>query len=115
LAAGAHNYIEAALTGPLAHRVADYRDGLDLLDAEALRRHGVGFADATDSVQDAVLRLVEQRPFFELLREHTIEGLLGDPVHGGNRGHIGWTLIGYRRPGLPITAAAQGSVEGRSL
>ena len=33
--------------------------------------------------------------FFELLRTHTMYGLLGNPSYGGNRDRIGWKLIGF--------------------
>jgi hypothetical protein len=29
------------------------------------------------------------------LRNDTIEGMFGDPMYGGNRDLVGWTLIGY--------------------
>jgi gluconate 2-dehydrogenase gamma chain len=41
---------------------------------------------------------IEHSRFFELLRRHTIEGMFCDPMHGGNAGLIGWTLIGYPGP-----------------
>jgi hypothetical protein len=36
--------------------------------------------------------------FFETLRAHTIEGMLSDPVHGGDRVFAGWRLLGYPGP-----------------
>jgi gluconate 2-dehydrogenase gamma chain len=33
-----------------------------------------------------------------MLRQHTIEGMFCDPLHGGNAGLIGWQLIGYPGP-----------------
>jgi gluconate 2-dehydrogenase gamma chain len=36
--------------------------------------------------------------FFRVLRQHTIEGMFSDPMHGGNAGLIGWQLIGYPGP-----------------
>ena len=38
------------------------------------------------------------RTSFRLLRQHTIEGMFSDPMHGGNAGLIGWQLIGYPGP-----------------
>jgi gluconate 2-dehydrogenase gamma chain len=48
--------------------------------------------------QDERLRAIESSLFFRLLRQHTIEGLFSDPMHGGNAGLIGWQLIGYPGP-----------------
>lgn len=36
--------------------------------------------------------------FFQILRGHTMAGFFADPVHGGNRGMVGWKLIGF--PGV---------------
>lgn len=33
--------------------------------------------------------------FFEMLHEHTIQGMFCDPVYGGNRNMVGWKLINY--------------------
>ncbi|MBV9873174.1 MAG: gluconate 2-dehydrogenase subunit 3 family protein [Verrucomicrobia bacterium] len=35
---------------------------------------------------------------FAVIREHTVEGYFCDPVYGGNRGAIGWQLVGF--PGV---------------
>ena len=41
---------------------------------------------------------METTYFFRLLRQHTIEGMFCDPMHGGNADMIGWQLIGYPGP-----------------
>lgn len=41
---------------------------------------------------------VDPGAFFETLRTDTIEGMFADPQYGGNRGMVGWTLIGYPGP-----------------
>lgn len=33
--------------------------------------------------------------FFTTLRTDTIEGMFADPAYGGNRGMVGWALLGY--------------------
>lgn len=48
--------------------------------------------------QDSRLRAIEATPFFRLLRQHTLEGMFCDPMHGGNRDLIGWQLIGFPGP-----------------
>ena len=37
--------------------------------------------------------------FFDLLWRNTEEGFFSDPLYGGNRGMVGWKLLGF--PGLP--------------
>ena len=57
-----------------------------------------GFASLSPADQDAKLRAIEKSHFFQLLRQHTIEGMFCDPMHGGNAGLIGWQLVGYPGP-----------------
>ncbi len=66
-----------------------YREGLKLL---------TGLTKLTPEEQDNRLRLIEASPFFLLLRQHTLEGMFCDPMHGGNRDLIGWQLIGFPGP-----------------
>jgi gluconate 2-dehydrogenase gamma chain len=66
-----------------------YREGLKPLQ---------GLASLPPAEQDARLRAIETTTFFRLLRQHTIEGMFSDPLHGGNAGMIGWQLIGYPGP-----------------
>lgn len=63
-----------------------------------IRKLGPDFAAADGSQQDARLEAMEKTHFFQLLRQHTIEGVFCDPMHGGNAGLIGWQLLGYPGP-----------------
>jgi gluconate 2-dehydrogenase gamma chain len=56
------------------------------------------FADVPAAEQDTRLRGIEKTMFFRMLRQHTVEGMFSDPLHGGNAGLIGWQLIGYPGP-----------------
>ena len=56
------------------------------------------FADLPVDAQVQKLASIERTSFFELLREHTIEGMFCDPMHGGNANLVGWRLIGYPGP-----------------
>ena len=53
---------------------------------------------ACTAAQDAKLHEIESTYFFRLLRQHTIEGMFCDPMHGGNADLIGWQLIGFPGP-----------------
>jgi gluconate 2-dehydrogenase gamma chain len=66
-----------------------YREGV---------RQLANFVDLPPEQQDQRLRAIEASMFFRLLRQHTIEGMFSDPMHGGNAGLIGWQLIGYPGP-----------------
>lgn len=67
-----------------------YRDGIASLGAD--------FDRLAPEAQDAKLRQMEDSYFFSLLRQHTLEGMFSDPMHGGNAGMVGWQLIGYPGP-----------------
>lgn len=67
-----------------------YREGLILLGAD--------FGPLAPAEQDGKLRSIETSLFFRMLRQHTIEGMFCDPMHGGNVDLIGWQLIGYPGP-----------------
>jgi gluconate 2-dehydrogenase gamma chain len=49
--------------------------------------------------QIQLIQAVEHTEFFDLLRTHTMYGLLGNPSYGGNRDQIGWKLIGFDNHG----------------
>jgi len=66
-----------------------YREGV---------RQLANFVEVPAEQQDQRLRAMETSIFFKMLRQHTIEGMFSDPMHGGNAGLIGWQLIGYPGP-----------------
>jgi gluconate 2-dehydrogenase gamma chain len=66
-----------------------YREGIRKLP---------GFDGLGPAEQDAALRQIETSEFFALLRQHTIEGMFSDPMHGGNADMVGWQLIGFPGP-----------------
>jgi len=90
-----------------------FRLGLAKLDEAARKVHGVAFADLAPQQQDALLAEAEQGKldfgalpsgaFFAALLDATMEGFLSDPIYGGNRGKIGWKLVGF--PGVHASYA----------
>lgn len=123
LEAGAARYIDLGLGGALADSRAIYAAGLADLEARARALHGTGFSGLDAEAQDALLETIEQDDravrgdatafpivpsvFFDLVLEHTIQGTFCDPHYDGNRGFIGWTLVGYPGIRLAVTAADQ--------
>ena len=111
------DYVDRALAGPLEGHRESYRANLPALDAYARGLHGEAFAALGAVQQDAVLAALEDgsatgfdpssRAFFDLVRVHAIEGMFGDPSHGGNAGHVGWKLIGFPGPLGTFTEADQ--------
>lgn len=110
-------YIDRALGGELASLRATYSAGLAAVDAYAQGRFGGALADLPAAQQDAVLTAMEQnvatgfpggsRAFFDLVREHCLQGMFGDPVHGGNEDFVGWDLVGFPGVKLSFSAAEQ--------
>ena len=93
--AGVVWFMDAALGGFMAGARAPVLEGL-----ASLRRRGAdagipgGFAALERSRQIELLNAVEGEPFFETLRFMTIAGMFAMPAYGGNRGHVGWAMIG---------------------
>ena len=97
---------------------ATYLEGLRELDERSQSRFGSSFHELSPDRQDDVLASLEgelppeqsatvvmQLPtweeglsFFRLLVLHTRQGFYGDPVYGGNRGGVGWRVVGFPGP-----------------
>jgi gluconate 2-dehydrogenase gamma chain len=95
--AGVIYFIDRALATFASDQRDDYEKGLPVLQAkmQELFPGAPKFSQATFDQQDAVLKALEGEPIFELLRTHTVMGFLADPARGGNRGEVGWKLIGF--------------------
>jgi len=86
-----------------------YRIAIREIDQHCKAASGRPFAQLA---RDAQFRMLEQlekdeivlsslssKFFFDLLWRNTEEGYFADPLYGGNRGMVGWKLLGF--PGLP--------------
>jgi gluconate 2-dehydrogenase gamma chain len=74
---------------------------------DAVKQHNGGkeFWDLGTEDMDAVLTALEHAEmklasvpsdvFFETLLANTIEGYFSDPAYGGNRGMVGWRMVGF--------------------
>jgi gluconate 2-dehydrogenase gamma chain len=100
LAAGVVNYLDLQLTGPLKKHQRLYRRGIESVEELARARFGRRFAALAAAQQDTILEAIANRPFFALIRDHTMQGFYGDPRHGGNREYASWLMLGV--PPAPI-------------
>jgi gluconate 2-dehydrogenase gamma chain len=85
-----------------------YRAAIAETDRLCASRHGRRFSELEPAQQEEVLRGLEEgtlalestpaRLFFGLLWQNTREGFFADPIYGGNRGKVGWKLVGF--PGV---------------
>ena len=102
--AGAIDFIAAQVAKPPLSRIAPACSALAAaLDAFAQSRGAPSLAAAPQVVREAAIDALAkqelpsklpQQALFRILRTLTLEGLLADPAHGGNRGGVGWTAIG---------------------
>jgi gluconate 2-dehydrogenase gamma chain len=114
LEAGVARYVEqtVAFRPELAPQVAV---GLRALAAEAVSRFDRSFVELDPAGQDDLLASLEDEApgcpeegtFFEVLRELALQGMFGDPSHGGNADGAGWALLGYPGVRLLVDAEAQ--------
>ena len=105
--AGAVSYIDRQLARHYLRHQSVYREGLDATERLSRSRFGATFADATPDqrLQIAMELEKENRTFFELVRQHTMEGYYGAPRHGGNRDAASWRMLGLDEP--PLRGRAQ--------
>lgn len=102
--AGAVVYIDRSLAGAYQSLQGLYQSGVRELDQLCRERYGAPFAALSEADQDAVLTELDTVPdpqqarlayFFAVVREHVLQGFFCDPVYGGNRGAVGWKLVGF--------------------
>ncbi|MCD0502975.1 gluconate 2-dehydrogenase subunit 3 family protein [Bordetella petrii] len=82
-----------------------YRHGIQACDAWCKEKHGNTYAELDKAVQVQVLKdmqggklhfeAVPSATFFSFLLANTKEGFLSDPMHGGNKGMVGWKMVGF--------------------
>jgi gluconate 2-dehydrogenase gamma chain len=96
-----------------------YREGVAELDRRSRVEFGAEFKTLAPEQQDGVLTAVERAAahafatggpalqqtsteteldFVPLLAMHTRQGFYADPIYGGNKGRVGWQVIGFSGP-----------------
>jgi gluconate 2-dehydrogenase gamma chain len=105
--AGVVTYIDRQLARHYRRHQDTYKAGIAQVDAMSRGRLGQAFVDAIPAQQLQIVTALEQenRTFFELLRQHTMEGYYGSPRHGGNRDAASWRMLGLAEP--PLRGRAQ--------
>lgn len=115
-------YIDRTLSGYSRHLQFFYRDGLGELDRYCLAHYGGSFVRLTEVQQEEVLGQLDShdeafgeqgvlppvhppsaesevpanlKVFFDVMWEHTMQGMFGDPAYGGNKDAIGWRALGF--------------------
>lgn len=105
--AGVLTFIDRQLVRHFRRYRDAYREGLEQAEALSRKRFGRDLAALTDSQQAEMASALEQQngTFFELVRNHTLDGYYGSPRHGGNRDAISWRMLGLSEP--PLRGRAQ--------
>jgi gluconate 2-dehydrogenase gamma chain len=90
-------FIDRALVTFEKERQPAYTQGLKELQAKTkeLFPSASLFARLTPEQQIQLLKAIEDTPFFNLVRTHTVTGFFASPAHGGNYNKIGWQLVTY--------------------
>ncbi|NDQ58287.1 MAG: gluconate 2-dehydrogenase subunit 3 family protein [Acidipila sp.] len=111
--AGVAVYIDRQLAGPYGrdryrYTQEPFEDGVAELGYQGkatprqIYREGLkslgNFLHLDAAGQDLALTRIQTSFFFAMLRQHTIEGMFCDPIHGGNKNLAGWKLIGFPGP-----------------
>lgn len=82
-----------------------YRHGIEACDAWCVKTHGKVYAELDKALQEQILKdlqagkiafeSVPSKTFFSFLLANTKEGFFADPIYGGNKGMVGWKMVGF--------------------
>jgi gluconate 2-dehydrogenase gamma chain len=124
-------YIDRSLAGDLSPFRAAYSAAVLAINAYSQQAFGAQFTALTPAQQDQILDDMDRNrtdrqdptleqipraasPFlpnakavFEMIRTHAVQGMFGDPQHGGNTNFVGWKLVRFPGPRLVISARDQ--------
>ena len=105
------NYIDRQLAGVFKKHQETYRRGIagvqqtsnimfqgDFESLEWPQQTEVLKTLESGEAQGSIWETVSARSFFELIRNHTMQGFYGSPRHGGNRGFVSFRMIGIDYP-----------------
>ena len=95
--AGAIYFIDYALSQTEPELQSVFREGLTKLGEASAPQT---FYELTADRQIALLKQIESTEFFQLARQYTILGFLGNPSRHGNINEVGWKYIGFENPGM---------------
>jgi gluconate 2-dehydrogenase gamma chain len=109
--ANVSNFIDKQLdTYYRKHQIA-YRNGLASIEKSAIQMKGKRFEELPFAEQTAMLEKMQSgefpgdywkdhspADFFDMIRQHSLQGFYGSPVHGGNRGFVSYRMLGLDYP-----------------
>jgi gluconate 2-dehydrogenase gamma chain len=109
--AGVACYIDRQLDGPYRRFQPEYRRGLAALQQTSQQMFAKPFEALSAVDQTKLLRTLESGraakdlwpdpsapQFFNLVRDHSMQGFYGSPRHGGNRNFVSYKMLGLEIP-----------------
>jgi gluconate 2-dehydrogenase gamma chain len=104
--ANVSNFIDKQLNTYYRKHQLEYREGLAALDKTVILMKGKKFEELSFSEQMALLEKMEAgefsdgywrnhspADFFDMIRQHSLQGFYGSPGHGGNREYISYRML----------------------
>ena len=109
--ANVSNFIDKQLNTYYSKYQLTYREGLAAFEKTVIQIKGKKFEELPFAEKTTILEKMEKGEFsgdywkdhspsvfFDLLREHSMQGFYGSPIHGGNRGYISYHMLGLDYP-----------------
>lgn len=111
--ANVSNFIDKQLDTYYRKHQTAYREGLAAFENEVIQLKGKKFGDLSFTEQTIILEKMEageftgeywkvhpSSAFFEMLRQHSLQGFYGSPIHGGNREYISYRMLKLDYPNV---------------
>lgn len=111
--ANVSNFIDKQLDSYYRKHQTSYREGLSAFQKTVIQLKEKKFEELLFNDQTAVLELMESgnfsgdywkdhpsADFFDMIRQHCMQGFYGSPVHGGNREYISYRMLGLDYPNV---------------
>ena len=111
--ANVSNFIDKQLDSYYIKLQIEYRDGLAAFEKTVVQLKSKKFEELPFAEQTALLEKMEAgdfpgeywkdhspADFFDMIRQHSMQGFYGSPVHGGNREYISYHMLGLDYPNV---------------
>ena len=111
--ANVSNFIDKQLNTYYRKHQLAYREGLAAFEKTVIQMKAKKFEELSFAEQTAMLEKMEAGEFygdywkdhspanfFEMIRQHSLQGFYGSPAHGGNRGYISYHMLGLDYPNV---------------
>jgi len=111
--ANVSNFIDRQLSTYYTKHQTEYREGLEAFEKIVIQMKGKRFEELLFDEQTAILEKMETGEFtgdywndhpalgfFNMVRQHSLQGFYGSPLHGGNREYISYRMLGLDYPNV---------------